>query len=346
MIKSCYKKDSKGRIRVTHFKVEGSDIITMSGLLNGKLKETVIPCKPKNIGRSNETTAEQQALLELESRYKKKLDEGHFPTLDEAENSKVLLPMLAHSVKLNKLVYPVIVSPKLDGMRAMGNNTKIISRKGKEVNTLPHIVLPDTNGAWLDGELYAHGKDFQTNMSLIKKYRKGLTEDVKYHVYDIYIPNGEHSYIERHKELSKLCCGIDNVEVVPYKLADSEEELIAVHKEYLSLGYEGTMVRVNGVPYELNKRSHSLLKYKDFIDEVYEIIDIVPNDKTPTHGTIVCELGGITFKCGMKMSHEAREEMLLNRDSYIGKQAEVRFFEYSNNGVPRFPVCVGIRNDK
>lgn len=346
MTKSCYKKDSKGRIRVTHFRVEGSDIITMSGLLDGKLKETVTPCKPKNIGKVNETTSEQQALLELESRYKKKLDEGYFTTLEDAETSEVVLPMLAHSAKLDKLVYPVIVSPKLDGMRAMGNCTKIVSRKGKEITTLPHIALPNTNGAWLDGELYAHGKDFQTNMSLIKKYRKGLTEDVKYHVYDIYTPNTNLSYIERHKELSRLCRDFDNIEVVPYETVNSEEELFDVHKKYLSCGYEGTMIRINETPYEINKRSHSLLKYKDFIDEIYEIVDIVPNDKTPTQGTVVCKVNDTLFKCGMKMSHESREELLTNKTNYIGKQAEVRFFEYSNTGVPRFPICVGIRLDK
>ena len=30
----------------------------------------------------------------------------------------------------------------------------------------------------------------------------------------------------------------------------------------------------------------------------------------------------------------------------IGKMAEIRFFEYSDEGVPRFPVMVGIRQDK
>ena len=29
-----------------------------------------------------------------------------------------------------------------------------------------------------------------------------------------------------------------------------------------------------------------------------------------------------------------------------GKTAEIRFFEYTDDGLPRFPVCVGIRLDK
>ena len=52
-----------------------------------------------------------------------------------------------------------------------------------------------------------------------------------------------------------------------------------------------------------------------------------------------------TFGCGMKFSHEAREEILANKEQYIGMMAEVRFFEYTDDGLPRFPVCVGFRND-
>ena len=46
------------------------------------------------------------------------------------------------------------------------------------------------------------------------------------------------------------------------------------------------------------------------------------------------------------MSHQEKEEMLSNKDEYIGKTAEIRYFEESEDGIPRFPVMVGIRLDK
>lgn len=360
MRKECFKKDSKGRLRVTTFETNGCNIVTRSGLVSGKLKETIIPCKPKNIGRSNETTCEEQALLELESRYKKKLDEGYFSSVTEAESTLVILPMLAKSVNLNKLKYPVITSPKLDGMRCMGQanidtiTSNLVSRKGKKIETVNHITIPLVRSdneivfdAWLDGELYSHGEDFQTNMRLIKKYRENETERIKYHVYDIYIPNTDYTYTQRHKILTDACkYANDTVEVVPYKIANNEDELKAIHTEYLNQGYEGTMIRIDDCNYELDKRSDSLLKYKDFIDNTYQIVEIIPNEKTPTQGTVVCKLNNGTFKCGMKMSHKDREELLTNKDKYIGSTAEVRYFETSQDGVPRFPVCVGIRLDK
>ena len=48
----------------------------------------------------------------------------------------------------------------------------------------------------------------------------------------------------------------------------------------------------------------------------------------------------------MKFSHAEREEILKNKNRYIGQTGEIRFFEFTDDGVPRFPVCVGFRLDK
>ena len=47
----------------------------------------------------------------------------------------------------------------------------------------------------------------------------------------------------------------------------------------------------------------------------------------------------------MKFSYKEREEILKNKKDYIGRTAEIRFFEYTDDGLPRFPVCYGFRND-
>ena len=75
-------------------------------------------------------------------------------------------------------------------------------------------------------------------------------------------------------------------------------------------------------------------------------MDIVPSEKNPLQGVVHCISGNGTFGCGMKFSHKEREEILANKDHYIGQTAEIRFFEYTDDGVPRFPVCVGFRLDK
>lgn len=357
--KTIYKKDSKGKLRFLTVKVEGADVVQLSGI-DGTDSPTEhrSTAKAKNVGRSNETTAEQQAELEAKAKVKKKLEKEYFETIDETMNTTVVLPMLADDYKKHgkKIDWskPVFAQPKLDGMRSLGNCKLSISRDNKELHTIAHIrkELEDRNVIdFFDGEIYAHGLSFQENMRLVKKYREGETEQLKFHVYDMVYQ--DRPFFERYKILMGLTQYMDHITVVPTFPIQNEEDLKRIHQKFLSEGYEGTIVRHGDTGYEINHRSKSLLKYKDFIDIAAKIVDVKPSDKNPKQGIFICESpnpvrpGAIsTFGCGMKYSHKEREEILANMQNYIGKTAEVRFFEYSDDGVPRFPVAHGIREDK
>jgi ATP-dependent DNA ligase len=354
---TIYKKDSKDKIRVLRVYHEGADLIQESGLINGKLVIHRSTCKGKNIGKSNETTPEKQAMLEAIAKIETKMSTGYFATRQEAEDNVVILPMLAKSYvdESNKVNWTTAyVQPKLDGMRALGSGVKMISRKGKEIDTIPHIFKQVQNvgcANYLDGEVYAHGYNFQENMRMVKKYKAGETEKLTYHVYDLV---ANLPFKERYDLLVKAVAGSEEIEVVPTVKINNEKELQDHHKLFLAAGYEGTMLRWGTDGYKVNGRSSNLLKFKDFIDEVYKVVDIVPSYKNPKQGVVHCAaltaphdtLKAISFGCGMKFSHEEREEMLINKADYIGQMAEIRFFEFSEDGVPRFPVCHGFRLDK
>ena len=348
--KTVYKKDTSGKIRMLHVYTEGSTLIQESGLVDGEKVKHESIAKPKNIGRSNETTPEEQARLEAASKIETKMSTGYFDTVEEAENTEVILPMLAKDYKKEhkKVTFPCYVQPKLDGMRSLGQkDNEMISRKGKTIDTMAHIQA-DLDSLvcidMLDGELYAHGQSFQENMKLIKKYRAGESEDVKYHVYDMVYPNM--AFYDRYTMLKAIISDCPNIEIVPTYVINNETELKAFHQKFLAEGYEGTIVRWGDAGYKINGRSSNLLKYKDFIDITCKVIDIKPSDKRPEQGECVCEHNGRTFGTGMKFSHKEREEILANKEDYIGQTAEIRFFEYSDEGTPRFPVCVGFRLDK
>lgn len=345
MNRTLYKKDTKGKIRVLIFSTVGSMLIQESGLLDGKMVRNERECHAKNAGRANATTVEEQAIFEMESKYTAKLKEGYFKSIEEAQTSVNLMPMLAKTAKLEELVYPVIVQPKLDGMRMMASSVSKLSRKNTPIDTLDHIDTSWLHEQILDGEVYRHGFSFQENMKVIKKVREG-TEMVKFHVYDL--PLYEGGYQQRHQALTSLVEGKNNIEIVPYFIAGCKEDVLKLHQSFIDEGYEGSMLRLdNGIQYEFGKRSKSLLKFKDFIDEAYEIVDVVASDRRPSEGVVMCKDGkGNLFGCNMKMSIADRIELLNNKNDYIGKVAEVRFFEFSDDGVPRFPVFVGVRLDK
>jgi len=347
-----YKKDSSGKIRVLHVFTEGATLVQESGIVGGKLVQHPSECIGKNIGKSNETTPETQAIFEARAKIQNKMSTGYFMTIAEAERKTVVLPMLAKDYKKEKkkVKFPCFVQPKLDGMRALGcKQGDLISRKGKEIDTMLHIQKDLDSIPVLDifdGELYVKGESFQENMKLIKKYRKGESEKVKFHVYDMVFPGK--SFKERFTLLREIIGkNYSNIELVSTYQVNNEDEIRKYHEQFIAQGYEGTIIRHSEEGYAVNKRSSQLLKYKDFIDESYEVVDVVSSDRNPEQGVIHCKLAdGRTFGCGMKFSHSERETMLIEKKDYIGQIAEIRFFEFTDEGLPRFPVCIGFRLDK
>jgi hypothetical protein len=355
-MKTLYKKDSKGKIREWTICTIDDELIQKSGIVDGKLVEHNKLCKSKNVGKSNSTTGSEQAILEMESLIKSKLSEGYFNTKDEAENEQVILPVLAKDYKkeFKKVDWNnCFIQRKFDGMRNLchikNGEVTFVSRDGKIIEGLDHIkneiksqIKSDTI---LDGELFSKELgSFQDNMSAIKSYKKGLTEKVKYHVYDLV--HSDMSFVDRIDLVDAICSNMKNVELVETIPVTIEADMLKYHAKFVSEGFEGTMIRTGVNGYQVNKRSSDLLKYKDFQDIDAEIIDITPNDSNPLHGTPLLKYNSSTFKAGVKMSHEDRIDLLANKHLYIGKKAGIRFFEWTDDGNPRFPVMIGIHLDR
>lgn len=354
-----YKKDSKGKIRFISIIAIGDSIIQKSGLYGSpNLVTHIKEATPKNVGRANETTAEAQAVLEVNSFIMDKLTKGYFLTLEGVENEVVILPQLAKDYfkERKKVLYgkdKILVQPKLDGMRCLAfvkktGEVKLISRAGKVIENMMHIEkeLSELNmDIILDGELYVHGEGFQTNMSYVKKYRAGKSERIIFNVYDVVDENLP--YIER----TEILKWIDSISVkrLPYFEVFNEDEVVSFFEQFVREGYEGLMVKISKSGYKSNARVSELLKYKKFIDIQLPILDVIPADQRPDWGIPIYHWEGAKdniLKSNTKMTHEQREDLLTNKADYIGKMAEIRFFEYSDEGVPRFPVTVGIRLDK
>src|SRR5690606_20187250 len=153
---------------------------------------------PKNTGRSNSTTAEEQAVAEAKAMWQNKRDRKYAESIADAQE-ELIRPMLAYDFEKRKdknVMYPAFVQPKLDGVRSLaywhGDRIELLSRNGKSwraVGTVEHIAtaleqfLP--RELILDGEIYAHGETFQQTTRLVKKYRQGESEKLLLHVYDI-----------------------------------------------------------------------------------------------------------------------------------------------------------------
>jgi len=358
-MKTLYHTSKTGAIVEWDIWTEGADIVTEFGQRDGKKQLARKTATGKNVGRSNETTPEDQAILEMKSMHKKKLD-GKYSTTLKGAKQEVFLPMLASSFdkRKDKVTYPVDVQPKLDGVRCLaywdGDSVKLMSRGGKQWECCNHIVeelmkiLP--KGMVLDGELYIHGKSFQEITKLVKKWRPESV-DIVFHVYDVpKEPDGaiRPVWADRRWSLESLLEAFeecDSLEVVDTHLATNEDAVYEHQSHFLEEGYEGAIVRELDGEYRFGHRSNKLLKVKNFMDKEYEIVDYTTGVGR-FEGCIIwiCKTdNGDEFKVVPQGTMEERKATYDTAGEHIGELLKVKFFELTDDNIPRFPVGIGIR---
>tara|TARA_R110000765_G_scaffold67916_5_gene131366 strand:- start:1824 stop:2987 length:1164 start_codon:yes stop_codon:yes gene_type:complete len=381
-IRSLYKVDSKGKVRNWIIFTDGDSHFTRSGLVEGKkVQSGATVCFPKNVGKINETSPEEQALLEAESSVTRKIErEGYFGTAQDAVQFQKFSPTLAKGYQdrqeINALSFPYLGSQKLDGIRCYTNyEAHTLSRKNKAFLSCVHLyeeikkmvklialeITKDTSMGWsvirLDGELYNHElKDnFEKIVSLVKK-QKPTEEDlaeaeaiVEYHIFDFCCLSINKSAIDRYNILKQVFAknNFKYLVLVDQKMINNEEEAETFKNECKDLGFEGAMLKCPESPYE-TKRTENLLKYKDFYDAEYEIVCFTEGkgNWAGAAKSVTLKGGdGDTFKAGIKGSMEYAKQLLIDKDSYVGKMATIRYQELtSKNKVPRFGRMVSVRD--
>ncbi len=359
-----YKKTSTGKIQQWRAWVEktptGYLLKVESGQTGGKLKETA--GQVIDVGKQKRT-AEEQAIFEAKSKLKKKRDEAYYDTIEEAQTQVKLLPMLAHPFTKRKhnITYPAYVQRKFDGVRCLAvlNSDKtvtLLSRKGKEFPHLEHIksdVLANNKDEFLvlDGELYSDTLTFQELVGLVKRVTLKPGNDkqmleVSLRVYDCVQVDKKVDFQDRYLIIMGITHGAKYLSLVENIGVDNEAQIHEAQAKFVEEGYEGAMVRNLKGAYAIGKRSPDLQKVKTFLDGEYEIVgfsEATGNDA----GTVIWECRtsqGLTFRVRPRGTREARTEQYQNGNDYIGKQLTVRYQELTDDGVPRFPVGITIRD--
>ena len=358
-LETIYKKTKTGATQEWTIEVSDNRYRTHSGQSGGAIttNEWTV-CFGKNVGKANGTTDEQQAMAEAVAKRTKKLESGYFEDVNNINEQQYFEPMLAAKWEdyKDKIQYPIYSQAKLDGIRCIVTKDGMFSRNGKPIISAPHIgeslnfLFQSNPNLILDGELYADkfANDFNAIVSLVKK-TKPTTDDLKesaknieYHIYDI--PSVSETFDGRLEALNELFQYFPKcVKLVETHIANNELEVMELYGEYVDKGFEGQMLRLNG-KYE-NKRSKSLLKHKSFIDEEFEILDIVEGEgnRSGTAGYMVFNTGeGKRFKSNVKGTWDETAEMLRNKTQLIGKQATIKYFNLTPDGIPRFPFVINI----
>ena len=329
-------------------------------------------------GKASRTPLEQ-AILEAQSKWNSKKNKDLYSETINYTTKIDVRPMLAKtfdpaeykkSGRAFKIAFPAYLQRKYDGIRCisyLNNNGEVIleSRKGiafenfdllKDVLKKLFEKLPDN--FYFDGELFTDEIDFEVISGLIRLQTQHASKDdlkqidkIKYYIYDFYDgDNPNLTYEERLVFLNTFFSEKKNQNKllvnVPTIMAENVNEVKNYHDIFVSEGFEGIMVRDKDGPYEPNKRSKYLQKYKEIIEEEFKIIGF--HDGTGDEKEMIiweCETkDGKQFSVRPKGTREIRKKLYKEGNKYIGSLLTVIFQEYTSDGIPRFPVGKGVRD--
>jgi DNA ligase-1 len=282
-------------------------------------------------------------------------------------------PMKAYSKTptLSELKYPVMASPKLDGIRCIIDDGKALSNQlklipNKHVQAWAKEYSAELQG--FDGELMVIG-DFNAVQSGIMAVNGSA--DFTFNAFDLW-DEISWTFDDRLEMLKVLAPAIPRVVLVSQVKIGTEDALKVFWDSCIHLGYEGAIVRDPAGKYKYGRstlREGIMIKLKKWDDSEAEItgweeLETNTNEAfigelgqtkrshekagmvaVGTLGALVVKWQGKTLNIGTGFNMAQRDELWAKRTKLVGQTVTFKYFGTSAGGIPRHPVYKGLRYD-
>ena len=187
---------------------------------------------------------------------------------------------------LKLLPYPVIGSPKIDGIRAVCDGKKVLSSTLKPIGNkhiqscLSHSIYEGLDGELAVGKPHTDFNDdpdddvFHRTSGPVR--RSDGKPDFKYYVFDDWTePNTSYQYrwLDQYDDL--LTAEMPHVVILEYKVLNNPQEVLDYEEWCVNLGYEGCMLRIPSSPYKEGRTTFKEMyafKRKPIVDDEAEIV--------------------------------------------------------------------------
>ena len=323
--------------------------------------------------------------IELENEIDNYNSEELYQLLGESPTGSngVVKPMLAKQADkvtkttiFNKIW---IASRKIDGLRCiiyLGDDGKLhTSSRGAtnydsamfEILTHPALIklFKNNEGLMLDGECYHHGYTLQQINSIARtqKVAKDL-EILQFYWYDIVdLNNPFKTRLAKMKSIaselkeygSEISWEPDRVfkenelriQFVPQVEVSGWDNMMKLHNEYVSEGWEGLVIRDPERPYKPNGRTNDMIKIKVYKDDCFKVVGKEAGLRGSEDMVFIMQMpDGRTFKAKPFGDREQKQEYWINfEEKYNGHIGECKFFYYSDDGIPLQPAFKAFRDD-
>lgn len=286
------------------------------------------------------------------------------------------LPMLAKVLKDNKPFDKrrYLGQYKINGVRCIIGAVKVDdlfnpirltyrSREGTDwtakLTWMDEVIKPEIKddlldamleeGACLDGELYLPGYKVNDINSFVKNEKLPQHYQLQYWCYDIAIDNM--SYDARRKfrteNINRICYTFNTYDqhlnnkskliLLPDVVISDIDDATRFRDKFISLGFEGLIVRDISSAYQFGARNLAMLKYKRIDDAKFKIVDVIPEGIRTTLCKFVLrnDINDELFEATGNFDHSRQEYILKHKEDFIGKLATCEFRERS--GVKNVP---------
>lgn len=277
-------------------------------------------------------------------------------------NAKPMLAATLESLE-DGVYYPILASPKMDGIRCLVQGGKAISRTGKPIpNAAARKYLEALPLEGVDGELMVHGVTFQDVTSAFMTHESALPAGWYFGAFDMMPARAGEPYSERFARLTARLAALPagarrHVVLVPHVLINDRAELELFEESTVAAGFEGVMLNRPSAAYKHGRstlREGALLKFKRFVDS--EAVVIGYQQLETDAGQLIESLGafcvrdlvtGCEFEVGTGrgLTKQLRERCWRERDTgLLGRVMKYRYFPVGMKNKPRHPSFDGFRS--
>ncbi|OSA89113.1 UNVERIFIED_ORG: hypothetical protein B2H93_16790 [Clostridium botulinum] len=272
------------------------------------------------------------------------------PKLIPEFNTQQAYPLSKHPLKPNTWF---VLEEKLNGINCSNINNDMISRQGKKLSNLKHIVDElhqlSFKGYYFNGELVrtnvdnlSNGENFRETTSIVNSDLEDKT-NINFIVFDLvplsefYEGKSKLKYKKRLKLLKQLKQEAEDKGLIHLDIPKVyyEGNDITVIDKYLDIATkedkEGLMC-IKDCQWK-NKRHSGILKIKKFLNADCKIVGYEEGTGKYVNmlGSFIIDYKNNRVNVGSGYSDEQRKEMWKNRESYIGRILQVKFKEETQN---------------
>ena len=287
-------------------------------------------------------------------------------------------PMLAKQADkvTNKKIFDKVwmASRKIDGLRCsifMGEDGKLHTASRGAMNYDAAMIeildnkslvdlFKENPGLIMDGECYHHGYTLQQLNSIARTQKTAVDYSIlQFYWYDIIDVNS--TFDERWAYMQdirdQMNFGFDperefksgelRIQFVPQEEVIGWDNMMKLHNQFVSEGWEGLVVRDPEKLYKPNGRTNDMIKIKIYKDDCFVVVGKEAGLRGSEDMVFIMQMkDGRTFKAKPFGDRLQKEEYWNNfEDKYMGHLGECKFFYYSDEGIPLQPAFKAFRED-